>query len=364
MRKRSQVKKRTLNWIAKLTPENMLRDFSKQGSHNYYSNSLNIEEHGLYDEVINRTKSIGTITDRNRGFFLNMLVNRFTRRRLKQPQIKLKKSMTKMRQNKKLPQRPGRQIKKHTNLSGSSKTFSVKTLNTYDLTLCKRNLRNIVRSKKYRCSINYKMKGYKKQRIRKGIGGFLKNNEHKNISNQNNDASNHSPVEIKEKTTKPSDNASFGENKNKKKCSKADKPKRTRKQKNAKIKIKSPRDRIAGFHKFLSNFWNKFKCSIIPGYAKNKSNIPIFKEKRNHKRRKKRKTDIDECFRRKDIKNTRNIRISAFLAELEWTKKEYRKDKHIDEGNASFSCTHRPITNTKKVEVSKSKINKVCAYYA
>ncbi|KAJ8715453.1 hypothetical protein PYW07_009935 [Mythimna separata] len=50
----------------------------------------------------------------------------------------------------------------------------------------------------------------------------------------------------------------------------------------------------------------------------------------------------------KDIKQTRNIRLSAFLAEVDWTKRDYRKED-VDEGKDSVLCVPAPITTNRLV---------------
>lgn len=341
-RKRCSVKKDAVDWVAKLKPKK--KDISKKVNRNIRSNSLHFKEYGKLNVVSNRTQSIGVNTDKNRGILLRVLLNRFFRRKEKQSRSKRKKEKKRNLKHKKLPMRRIKERTFSAESTRSKRTIFSTTFQSLNFTIRQRNLNCIVRSKKDSRTHN-RMKGYEGLKgIMRAIRYFLNGNDINKLTNQNNDnAPANSPIEDGKKITKASDNANFSGKKNKKECSKDNKPKKTRKEKDInKNKTKNSRHRFAEFHKFFSNHWNNFKSSIMPDNARNRSDFPIPKEKKNHKRRKKRKsvdlkeTDIEKCFARKDIKQTRNLRISAFLAELEWTKKDYRKGKDVEEEKDSF----------------------------
>ncbi|XP_063896030.1 DC-STAMP domain-containing protein 2-like [Helicoverpa armigera] len=353
MKIRCWDKKYTLDWVTKHTSEILYEELEAEENYHSYS----IEQIAEFDKVANRTKSVGVNTDRNRGVILNMLLNNFRTRKLKTSRNKKKKDKPNQKQYTKLShtenvKRPN--VKTHTHQVLEYNILNVhvkslltsKSLNGHNLAIRQRNLKSIVRGKKDTTRKD-KQKVYEELKgVIKAIRQFLKCNDGNVESNQNNEVTpNNNPIEENLDATKPIDNTGIDEKNNKKKDSKKDSLKKPKKSKDLnKSKTKNSRYRIAAFHTFFSNHWNNFKCAIMPCTAQNRSDSPLSKEKKNHKRRKKRKdsidlneTDVEECIARKDIKHTRNLRISAFLAEWEWTKRDYRKDKECEGNDDSFS---------------------------
>uniref|UniRef100_A0A2A4JCQ8 Uncharacterized protein n=1 Tax=Heliothis virescens TaxID=7102 RepID=A0A2A4JCQ8_HELVI len=370
MKIRCWDKKYTLDWVSKHTSECVYKELEAEENL-----SLDSEQIAELNKVVIRTKSIGVNTDRNRGVLLSMLLKSFRRRKLTRFRNKEKNSKPNRKQYKRLshtenvekPKTHANQVVQYNTLSADAKSLiSSQSLNGHNLAIRQRNLKSVVRGKKDTTRKD-KQKVYEELKgIIKAIRQFLKSNDVIEVSNQNNEVTpNNNPVEENQDVTKPLDNTGIEEKKNKRKGSKNNKIKRPRKSKDLnKSKTKNSRHRISAFHTFFSNHWNNFKCSLMPCTAQNRSDSPISKEKRNHKRRKKRKdgiylneTDIEECFARKDIKHTRNLRISAFLAELEWTKRDYRKDKECEGMDDSFFLTDGPppLTTNKIVGMVQLK---------
>ncbi|CAB3257663.1 unnamed protein product [Arctia plantaginis] len=124
---------------------------------------------------------------------------------------------------------------------------------------------------------------------------------------------------------------------NSKKNSENNKPKKSCKD----ISKKTSKHRIAIFHAFFSNHWRTVKSNI--GFLTNRhvENVKL-KEKKNHKRRKKWKDSNNypekiekekKDTAKKDSKRTRNYRISAFLADHEWMKRDYKRPNKVNIGS-------------------------------
>ncbi|CAD0205673.1 unnamed protein product [Chrysodeixis includens] len=370
---RNWDKKYTNDWVDKLSKENV---------YDFAGNIFLIGQKDDFEENIVRTKSIGINTDKQRSTIVNYLFNRFSRRKVKRThghkQKKNKKKLQKKfkfglhnRRNKNngfnLTHMESRRIIKYNPIILSNKRFLVltKSLHSHNLSICQKNLKKVMRGKKDRRN-NKKIKILKKANgMMTAIRDFIKGNSGIHLRKQiDNTEQNNTPNEInnenKEEVTKPADNTNNkNENKNKKEISKQNKFKKPGKinDSNA-LKPKNSRHRITDFQTFVSKQWNNIKYSMIPCTATNtRASTPLMKEKQNHKRRKKRKGGGDyaettiESLAKKDIKHTRNLRISAFLAELEWTKKDFKKDKN--DLNDSFFCTDgihaMPAIKTNKI---------------
>lgn len=158
----------------------------------------------------------------------------------------------------------------------------------------------------------------------------------------------------------PKDNAErevteVNKNKSKRKVSK---------EKNKKVRIKSSRHKLSEFHSFFSHRWKNVKSNIVfRTNKKTKSNIGL-NEKKNHKRRKKRKDDISlkasnpkvKKGKKKDNKCTRNYRISAFLADHDWMKKDYNERDKLKK-NTDDSCRAAlPVCCRRLLPLNKNKL--------
>lgn len=382
MQIRNWDKKYTRDWVAKISPEYIYDDFSSKENYDFYSDILDIEQNDEFEEIVSKTKSIGINTDKNRGVILNAVINRFTRWKIKRPHKNKQKNpnrgLTSFKQvyhfeNGVISEhysnyKTKRQILELNIVEPNKRSLVVSRMfHGHKLATHQRNAIKVVRSKKKQRT-KYDIKIFKAVKgVIKAIRYIMNSNDEITINNQNNDtAPNNPPIENNAEITKPSDNTNQEGKRNKKKFSNSNKSKRLGKQKGViKIKTKNSRHRIAEFHTFFSKHWNNIKYSIIPCTStQTRSEVPMPKEKRNHKRRKKRKavelseTEMEQCFAKKDIKHTRNLRVSAFLAELEWTKRDFRKDKGCNGYEDSFFCTDgvpAPITTNKIVGVSKRK---------
>ncbi|KAH9629884.1 hypothetical protein HF086_008175 [Spodoptera exigua] len=340
-------KQYTLDWVTKVSSENTYNVMPEENNDDFDSSSFEMED------IFNETRSVGVNTDRNRGMIINILMNNFSQRRIQFFRNKHRNLKSSHKQQQ------GRHIVSETN----RKTIMfTKTLHSYNLTIPKINTRNIKNKKtnkdKYKMNLSKEFKG-----TTSVMKYFMKSSDVVEVSNQNSnlpanhDNADNSPIDNTEETTDSidnEDNADFSDKKKKKKL-KNKKPKRQRKPKDVKkIKKKGSRQGINEIQTFFSTRWNNFKCSLM---KPKRSDSPTAKEKKNHKRRKKRKgcireieeTDTTECFGKKDIKQTRNLRISAFLAELEWSKKEYRKEKEtgVNKDTFSFPDGSQRITTNK-----------------
>lgn len=125
---------------------------------------------------------------------------------------------------------------------------------------------------------------------------------------------------------------------------------------------KSSKHKIAIFHAFFSNHWRTVKSNI--GFLTNRyvENVKQ-KEKKNHKRRKKRK-DSNNCTEKvakenaakKDSKRTRNYRISAFLADHEWMKRDYKRPNRANVGSDD-SCRVVKVPSCRMIPPIRNKTN-------
>ncbi|XP_026734949.1 uncharacterized protein LOC113498907 isoform X3 [Trichoplusia ni] len=373
IRARNWDNKYTHDWVEKLSSENVY-DFAADNIFLIGQNKLDD-----FEEKVIRTKSIGINTDKHRCTIVNYLFNRFSRRKLKRPAGRKQKKKEKLRKRLKLGP-PNRSNKNNYNSEndfsmesrrivqyngmGPNRRFSAATrsLHTHNLSICQRNLKKVMRRKIDR-KTNKRIKVFKQVNgMVTAIRNFIKGNGGIHFRKEiDSTEQNNTPVENKEEITKPTDNSNDkNENKSEKEISKPNKFKKPGKIKgpNA-LKPKTPRHKITDFQTFVTKQWNNIKYSMIPCTTPNtRATTPMMKEKRNHKRRKKRKcvvdyteTAVEECFAKKDIKHTRNLRISAFLAELEWTKKDFKKDKN--DLNDSFFCNDgmaaMPAITTNKI---------------
>ncbi|CAH1641615.1 unnamed protein product [Spodoptera littoralis] len=340
LRIRYKEKQYTLDWVTKVRSENTYHVIPEENN-NFHPSTFEMED------MFNETKSVGVNTDRNRGMIINILMNNFSQRRIQFFRNKHKNMKSSHKQYKE-------QQMKHNVTETNRKTIVfTKTLHSYNLTIPQINTKNILRNKKNnktKCKMNLTKEFNGTMSVMKY---FMKSSDSDvmEVSSYNNDITpdngntDYPPGDNTEEVNNSIDNTdstALPDKNNKKKNSKNKKQKRPRKPKDTKKnKKKGSRHGINEIHTFFSSRWTNFKSSLMKS---KRSDSPTANEKKNHKRRKKRKgcsrevieTDTDECFEKKDIKQTRNLRISAFLAELEWSKKEYKKEKAAEGKNDSF----------------------------
>ncbi|XP_050553800.1 uncharacterized protein LOC118270849 isoform X3 [Spodoptera frugiperda] len=340
LRIRYKEKQYTLDWVTKVRSENTY-NIIPEDNYTFQSSSFEMED------VFHETKSIGVNTDRNRGMIINILMNNFSQRRIQFFRNKHRNVKSSHKQYKE------KQIKHNFTETNRKTIVFTKTLHAYNLTIPQINTKNIVRNKKNneaKCKTNLakEYKGTMKMKYFMRSSGVIEVTDQSNDGTPDNGRTNNPPGDNNEEVNKSIDNADNADlpDKKKKKKSKKKKQKQPKKPKeNKKIKKKSSRHGMNEIHTFFSSRWNNLKSSLM---ISKRSDSPTAKEKKNHKRRKKRKvidvieTETDECLEKNDINQTRNLRVSAFLAELEWSKKEYKKEKGADGKNDSFLFPRGP----------------------